>query len=155
MVHNRDRRTIVLKRLISLFVFYVHVIICTQTTANAVKTTLSSPNTTPFEIVGKYLMQLCTEVSIKKHFLCSRNQLSKEISVSMNLNQFLHYFSAVFHQFQQQMVHFAPNYDNGQLLRLLIHIYKGVPESYEVFQCNMSSTEEDLNLFLSRTSKFR
>ena len=72
----------------------------------------------------------------------------------MNLNQFLHYFSAVFCQFQQ-MLHFAPNYDNGQLLRLLIHMHKGVPESYEVFHCSMNSTEEDLNLFLSRASKFR
>ena len=53
------------------------------------------------------------------------------------------------------MIHFAPNYDNGQLLRLLIQIYNGVPESYEMFQCDKTSTEEDLKLFLSRASKFR
>jgi len=41
------------------------------------------------------------------------------------------------------------------LLRLLIEIYNGVPESFEVFQCNENSLEEDLKLFLSRASKFR
>ena len=52
-------------------------------------------------------------------------------------------------------MHFAPHYDNGQLLRLLIQIYNGVPESYEVFQCDENSIEEDLKLFLTRASKFR
>ena len=60
----------------------------------------------------------------------------------------------VFHQFQE-IVHFAPRYDNEQLLRLLIKIYNGVPESYEIFQCDENSIEEDLKLFLSRASKFR
>ena len=52
-------------------------------------------------------------------------------------------------------VHFAPNYDNGQLLCLLIKIYNGVPESYEVFQCDKNTREEDLKLFLNRASEFR
>ena len=55
----------------------------------------------------------------------------------------------------QEIVHFAPNYDNGQLLRLLIDIYNGVPESYEVFYCSEDSTEVDLKLFLHRASAFR
>lgn len=53
------------------------------------------------------------------------------------------------------MVHFVPNYDNGQLLRLIIQLYNGIPESYEVFHCNEDSTEENLKLFLNRVSKFR
>jgi len=55
----------------------------------------------------------------------------------------------------QEMVHYAPNYNNGQLLRLLIEIYNGVPESYEVFHCNENSTDEDLKLFLHRATAFR
>ena len=55
----------------------------------------------------------------------------------------------------QEVVHFAPDYDNGQLLRLLIEIYDGVPESYELFHCNKDSTEDDLKLFLQRASTFK
>ena len=55
----------------------------------------------------------------------------------------------------KKIIHFAPNYDNGQLLRLLIKIYNGVPEPYEVFQCNEESSEEDLKLFLHRAFTFR
>ena len=55
----------------------------------------------------------------------------------------------------QEMVHFVPHYDNGQLLRLIIHLYNGIPKSYEVFHCDENSTEENLKLFLNRASKFR
>ena len=65
-------------------------------------------------------------------------------------------FYAIFFLVQfQEVVHYAPNYDNGQLLRLLIEIYNGVPESYEVFHCSEDSTEEDLKLFLHRAYAFR
>ena len=59
-----------------------------------------------------------------------------------------------FYQYQET-VHSAPNYDNGQLLLLLIQLYDGIPESYEVFHCDEDSIEEDLKLFLDRASKFR
>jgi len=54
----------------------------------------------------------------------------------------------------QEIVHYAPDYTNEQLLRLMIEIYDGIPESYEVFHCSEDSTEEDLRLFLHRAYTF-
>ena len=113
------------------------------------------PNETPFEIVGKYLKHLCSDRSVAKHFLFSRNDLARGTSVSIHCRYIsMVLFQFTFYQFQR-IVHFTPNYDNGQLLRLLVEIYSGVPESYEVFQGDKNSTREDLKLFLSRASKFR
>jgi len=64
-------------------------------------------------------------------------------------NKFLTYM-----QFQE-VVRYGPDYDNEKLLRLLIEIYDGVPESYEVFHCSEDSTEENLRLFLHRAYTFR
>ena len=55
----------------------------------------------------------------------------------------------------QEVVYYAPHYDNERLLLLLIEIYNGVPESYEVFHCNEESAEDDLKLFLHRATKFK
>jgi len=52
-------------------------------------------------------------------------------------------------------VYYAPQFNNEKLLLLLLKIYNGVPESYEVFHCHKDSAEEDLKLFLHRASKFR
>ena len=37
--------------------------------------------------------------------------------------------------------------------QVIVGIYDGVPESFEVFHCSPCSTEEELKLFLSRTGK--
>ena len=52
-----------------------------------------------------------------------------------------------------QLLHYCPGYSQAQLIRLIISIYHGVPEAFEVFHCHPSSTEEDFNLFLKRVAK--
>jgi len=52
-------------------------------------------------------------------------------------------------------VYYAHEYNNEKLLLLLIKIYRGVPEAYEVFHCHEDSAENDLKLFLHRASKYR
>jgi hypothetical protein len=52
-----------------------------------------------------------------------------------------------------QLLHHAPNYRQSQLVRLIVSIYNGVPESFEVFHCRSSSTKEQLCLFLDRINK--
>ena len=68
-------------------IMYVYILyICNhiQTTASTVKSTPSFQHEVPFEIVGKYLGQLCQEDLIKDHLLFSRNQPSKGKLVSVD-----------------------------------------------------------------------
>ena len=53
----------------------------------------------------------------------------------------------------KQILHHAPNYRQSQLVRLIISICNGIPESFEVFHCRSSSTKEELRLFLDRINK--
>ena len=52
-----------------------------------------------------------------------------------------------------QLLHYCPRYSQAQLIRLIVSIYNGVPEAFEVFHCHPSSTEEELSLFLKRVAK--
>ena len=52
-----------------------------------------------------------------------------------------------------QMLHYCPNYSQAALIQIIVSIYDGVPESFEVFRCRPSSTEEELSLFLKRAAK--
>ena len=52
-----------------------------------------------------------------------------------------------------QFLHHAPKYSQSQLLRLIVSIYGGVPESFEVFRCRASTTQEELSLFLERVER--
>lgn len=52
-----------------------------------------------------------------------------------------------------QFLHHAPKYRQSQLIRLIVSIYGGVPESFEVFHCRSSSTKEELSLFLERIER--
>ena len=52
-----------------------------------------------------------------------------------------------------QLLHCFPGYSQAQLIRLIVSIYDGVPETFEVFRCHPSSTKEELSLFLKQVSK--
>ena len=52
-----------------------------------------------------------------------------------------------------QLLHYCPKYSQLQLICLIVSIYNGVPEPFEVFHCHPSSTEEDIHLFLKRVAK--
>jgi hypothetical protein len=51
-------------------------------------------------------------------------------------------------------LHFCPGYTQDGLIRVIIGLYSGVPESFEVFRCRCNTTEGELNLFLKRAAKF-
>ena len=52
-----------------------------------------------------------------------------------------------------QLLHYCPGYSQAQLIQLIVSIYDGVPEAFEVFRCHPSSTKEELSLFLERLAK--
>ena len=53
-----------------------------------------------------------------------------------------------------QLLHSCAGYNQKELVRLIVSIYHGVPESFEVFHCRPTSTEEELSLFLKRAQKY-
>lgn len=61
------------------------------------------------------------------------------------------------HSFSEptQLLHYCPRYSQAQLIQLIVSIYNGVPEAFEVFRCHTSSTKEELSLFLQRVAKHR
>ena len=95
---------------------------------------------TPMHVVGEFL-----GIVFKNHSLPKRcgEGLSWPHSVSR------HSFTPE----PSQLLHYCPGYSQAQLIRLIISIYRGVPEAFEVFHCHSSTTEEDFSLFLKRVAK--
>ena len=89
------------------------------------------------QLVGKFLQIVFTNHSLPKR--CGQN-LSPPSSV---------------HSFPEttQLLHYCPGCSQAQLIHLIISIYDGVPESFEVFRCHSSSSKEELSLFLKRMAK--
>ena len=52
-----------------------------------------------------------------------------------------------------QLLHYCPGYSQAQLICLIVSLYDGAPEVFEVFRCHPMSTEEELSLFLNRVAK--
>ena len=84
-------------------------------------------------VVGEFL-----EVVFNNHFLPKRcgEAVSQRTSPDLTL-----------------LLHYCPGYSQAQLICLIVSIYDGVPEPFEVFHCQPSSTEEELSLFLKRVAK--
>ena len=94
----------------------------------------------PMHVVGEFLKMVFNNHSLPKR--CGKG-LSQPQSISQ------HSFSLK----PTQLLHYCPGYSQTQLIQLIVSIYGGVPEAFEVFHCHPSSTEEDFNLFLKRVAK--
>ena len=92
------------------------------------------------EIVGKFLGDLLQNHTLPQHSTQAIQQPSSatQFCDPPYTNQFLHH---------------APKYGQSQLVRLIVSIYGGLPESFEVFHCQASSTKEELALFLERVER--
>ena len=51
------------------------------------------------------------------------------------------------------MLHFGPNYNQTKLIQMIIGIYNGIPQPFEVFQCFAETSEEEVNLFMKRAAR--
>ena len=47
------------------------------------------------------------------------------------------------------ILHSCLGYSHSQIIRLIIHIYGGVPEPFEVLRCQRNTTKEEIQLFLN------
>ncbi len=50
------------------------------------------------------------------------------------------------------VLHKTPGYTQNQLIRLIVEIYGGPPEAFEVLHCRPTTSEQDLKLFIKRIS---
>ena len=94
---------------------------------------------TPMHVVGTFL-----DMVFSKHSLPNR--------CGMGLSQY-YPLSQPSSLAPTQMLHYCPGYTQAQLIQLIVTIYGGVPEAFEVFRCHPSSTKEELSLFLKRLAK--
>jgi len=51
-------------------------------------------------------------------------------------------------------VHIGTEYNQNQLIRLILKIFQGVPPPYSILSCRFSTNEEDIKLFMERTRAF-
>ena len=52
------------------------------------------------------------------------------------------------------VLHSCPDFTQKELVALILNIFGGVPEAFQIFHCQASATLEELDLFLQRTMKF-
>ena len=53
-----------------------------------------------------------------------------------------------------QVLHSCPGFTQNELIPMILSIFDGVPEPFQIFRCQSSSTQEELDLFLQRAAKF-
>ena len=51
------------------------------------------------------------------------------------------------------VLHSCPGCSQSLLIELIIRIYNGPPEAFEIFHCSSTTTEQDLRLFVKRMVK--
>lgn len=95
----------------------------------------------PMHVVGQFLNTLFLTQALPKR---SEEGMPRPRSVS---------YLSLSSSDSTQLLHYCPNYSQAKLIRLIISIYAGVPEPFEVFHCRPGSTEEELNLFLRRAAR--
>ena len=90
----------------------------------------------PMEVVGTFLHRLFSDYDMKRYALQPRQpyrQPARLVSAQS---------SAILHS--------CHGLSRAQLMSLIINCYNGVPESFQLFRCHSSTTEDELNLFLNR-----
>ena len=92
---------------------------------------------TPMHQVGALLSALFKDSDLSTSYLkWRRSTISSSLSCSVSQPS-----THILHSCQ----HLTPN----QLVRMILQVFGGVPEPFEVFHCRPTVTEEDLRLFLN------
>ena len=93
---------------------------------------------TPMHVVGAFLSALYGNFELSTHSLTlKRCRTSSSMASKALSNQSTH------------VLHSCKGFSQSQLIRLIISVYGGVPEPFEVLHCQPTTTEEELRLFLS------
>ena len=88
-------------------------------------------------VVGKFLDEL-----MAKHTLphtCGDSKSARHRSITA-------YFA--------HPLYCCPDYSQIDFLCLILGIFSGVPEPHQIFRCQLTTTKEDLDLFLKRVERY-
>lgn len=91
---------------------------------------------TYMHVVGTFLSELFKTIGVSAQSP-SRRRPAGSASSHTTLPQSTH------------VLHSCCGFSQNQLVRLIISIYGGIPEPFEVFRCHSTTTEEELRLFLN------
>lgn len=83
------------------------------------------------EIVGQFLEDLFSHPSVKN-----------ELSLPYQTYSVSHHIA--------QPLYSCPNFSQMDFVCLILNVFSGVPESYQILRCHEGTTEEELDLFLMR-----
>ena len=92
----------------------------------------------PMQVVGTFLHKLFTDYDMKRYALQPRQpyrQTARLVAAQ-----------------SPAILHSCHGLSRGQLMSLIINCYNGVPESFQLFRCHSTTSEDELNLFLKRVS---
>ena len=87
----------------------------------------------PFELCGKFLDALVMDPGAANHLYPKRRVLAGSPMPKGHI------------------VHIADTFSPDQVFRLLLEIYQGLPESFELMRCTPVTSREELDLFLRRS----
>ena len=96
------------------------------------------------DVVGSFLHHLFS-LEDAKHWLlpiCSSSRYSETIQSSASSSQLV------------SVLHCATDYTQSMLIRLVLEIYSGPPEAFEIFHCKPETSEQEVKLFMKRMSHY-
>ena len=92
---------------------------------------------TPFYVVGEFLNKIFRDSTLPRR--CNSVHPPNRIG-------------HVLPKKSNNILHFCPEYPQAKIIRVIIEIYDGIPESFEVFHCQSTTTEEQLDQFMKKAS---
>ena len=92
------------------------------------------------QVVGHFLAVLFQDHTLPRR--CSTKD-------SMSLPRHLRSLS----RHSAQPLYACPTYSQLDFIRLILSVFSGIPEAYQVLHCQATTTEEQLNLFLKRVER--
>ncbi len=96
------------------------------------------------DVVGSFMHHLFS-LDDAKHWLlpiCSNSRCSKPVQTSASSSQLV------------SILHCATEYSQSMLIRLVLEIYGGPPEPFEIFHCKPETSEQEVKLFMKRMSHY-
>ena len=96
----------------------------------------------PFELCGKFLEVLVSDHNAANYLYPKRRMMAEIPMAEIPMPE-------------GHIVHGAHKFSPDQVFRLLLQIYQGLPESFEVMRCTSITSREELDLFLQRAVVFQ
>ena len=98
-------------------------------------------NTSPIDAAGNFLDKLFLQTSEAAIQLPQRYSYSPP---PLSVNSYKDICSTL---------HIALGFTHSQIILLILNIYNGLPEAFEVLHCTAHTTEQDIKLFMKRVMK--